>query len=170
MPLPVLGFASGCGHTVIVDDPSVGGPGGGAGSPRGSGGGGGGGADPGDDPLEEYIDPGCPEVVPPITDFRCDPYDQTNGICGPGEGCFIYVQYPREPCGQEIYGSYCALAGTGVQGDPCGGGQRCAAGFTCVVTGSGTQCVELCPLSGDDTCAPGFVCEPIDVEGMGGCL
>jgi hypothetical protein len=153
-----------------VDDPSADGGGGGeAGAPPVPTGGGGG-SDPGRDPLEEYEDPGCPDTGPPITDFACDPYDQSSDFCAPGEGCFIYVQYPDEPCGQEIYGAYCAPAGPGRQGDPCSGGSQCGAGFACVVTGSGTQCVELCALSGDDNCDPGFVCEPIDVAGMGGCL
>ncbi|WP_437555026.1 hypothetical protein WME95_23930 [Sorangium sp. So ce327] len=153
-----------------MDDPSADGGGGGeAGAPPVPTGGGGG-SDPGRDPLEEYEDPGCPDTGPPITDFACDPYDQSSDFCAPGEGCFIYVQYPDEPCGQEIYGAYCAPAGPGRQGDPCSGGSQCGAGFACVVTGSGTQCVELCALSGDDNCDPGFVCEPIDVAGMGGCL
>ncbi|WP_437301354.1 hypothetical protein [Sorangium sp. So ce426] len=153
-----------------MDDPSADGGGGGeAGAPPVPTGGGGG-SDPGRDPLEEYEDPGCPDTGPPITDFACDPYDQSSGFCASGEGCFIYVQYPDEPCGQEIYGAYCAPAGPGRQGDPCSGGSQCGAGFACVVTGSGTQCVELCALSGDDSCDPGFVCEPIDVAGMGGCL
>ncbi|WP_437719190.1 hypothetical protein WMF45_23965 [Sorangium sp. So ce448] len=170
VPLPGLGLAVGCGQTVIVDDPSADGGGGGeAGAPPVTTGGGGG-SDPGRDPLEEYEDPGCPDTGPPITDFACDPYDQSSDFCAPGEGCFIYVQYPDEPCGQEIYGAYCAPAGPGRQGDPCSGGSQCGAGFACVVTGSGTQCVELCALSGDDNCDPGFVCEPIDVAGMGGCL
>ncbi|WP_437766980.1 hypothetical protein WMF27_21630 [Sorangium sp. So ce281] len=169
VPLPGLGLAVGCGQTVIVDDPSAGGGGRGeAGAPPSADGGGG--SDPGRDPLEEYEDPGCPDTGPPITDFACDPYDQSSGFCAPGEGCFIYVQYPDEPCGQEIYGAYCAPAGPGRQGDPCSGGSQCGAGFACVVTGSGTQCVELCALSGDHSCDPGFVCEPIDVAGMGGCL
>lgn len=169
VPLPGLGLAVGCGQTVIVDDPSAGGGGGEAGAPPVPTGGGGG-SDAGRDPLEEYEDPGCPDTEPPVTDFACDPYDQSSGFCAPGEGCFIYVQYPDEPCGQEIYGAFCAPAGPGRQGDPCSGGSQCGAGFACVVTGSGTQCVELCALSGDDNCDPGFVCEPIDVAGMGGCL
>ncbi|WP_437683798.1 hypothetical protein [Sorangium sp. So ce131] len=169
VPLPWLGLAAGCGHTVIVDDPSADGGGGGqAGAPPDPSGGGG--VDAGTEPLDEYVDPGCPDAPPPITDFLCDPYNQSSGLCAPGEGCFIFVQYPDEPCGQEIYGSFCAPAGPGRQGDPCSGGGECGAGFACVVTGSGTQCVELCPLDGDDNCDPGFVCEPIDVEGIGGCL
>lgn len=169
VPLPGLALAVGCGQTVIVDDPSADGGGGEAGAPPVPTGGGGG-SDAGRDPLEEYEDPGCPDTEPPVTDFACDPYDQSSGFCAPGEGCFIYVQYPDEPCGQEIYGAYCAPAGPGRQGDPCSGGSQCGAGFACVVTGSGTQCVELCALSGDVNCDPGFVCEPIDVAGMGGCL
>ncbi|MGK3984087.1 hypothetical protein WME99_13675 [Sorangium sp. So ce136] len=150
-----------------MDEPSAGGGGGEAGAPPVPNGEGG--VDAGRDPLDEYEDPGCPDVEP-ITDFQCDPYDQSSGFCAPGEGCFIFVQYPNEPCGQEIYGAFCAPAGPGGQGDPCGGGGECGAGFACVVTGSGTQCVELCELSGDDHCSPGLVCEPIDVAGIGGCL
>jgi hypothetical protein len=50
------------------------------------------------------------------------------------------------------------------------GFQDCGAGFVCVVSGSGNQCIQLCPLTGKDGCAPGLSCEPIDVEGFGGCL
>ncbi|KYF53316.1 hypothetical protein BE08_40930 [Sorangium cellulosum] len=168
VPLPALGLAVGCGQTVIVADPAADGGGGGeAGAPPVQNGEGG--EDAGTVPLEEYVDPGCPDVEP-ITDFACDPHDQSSGHCAPGDGCFIYVQYPAEPCGQEIYGAYCAPAGSGGQGDPCSGRGECGAGFACVVTGSGTQCVQLCQLSGDDRCSPGLVCEPIDVAGMGGCL
>jgi hypothetical protein len=122
------------------------------------------------DAFDEYVDPGCPDAPPPIQDFSCDPYNQGNGDCGPGEGCYIYVDYPDEPCGQEVYGALCIPSGPGVQGDSCTGAQACAAGYCCVVTGSGTQCVKLCPLEGEDDCPPGLVCEPIDVEGFGGCL
>lgn len=168
--LPALGLTAGCGQTVILSPRSDGGEGGEGAVSSSSGPGGGADVDAGKDVLEEYIDPGCPDTGPSITDFRCDPYNQSSGHCAPGEGCFIYVRYPREPCGQEIYGSYCAPAGPGRQGDPCSTGVDCGAGLVCVVTGAGTQCVELCPLTGDDGCAPGFVCEAIDVEGFGGCL
>jgi hypothetical protein len=124
----------------------------------------------GKDAFDEYVDPGCPDAPPPIKDFQCDPYQQGNGNCGPGEGCYIYVDYPDEPCGQEVYGAICIPVGPGGQGDTCGGAQDCGGGFVCVVTGSGTQCVQLCPLQGNDNCPPGLVCEPIDVEGFGGCL
>jgi len=126
--------------------------------------------DAGKDAFDEYVDPGCPDVGPPIEDFACDPYNQGNGDCAGGEGCYIFVSYPDEPCGKETYGAFCLPIGPGGQGDSCNGGQDCGAGFVCVVTGSGTQCVEFCPLTGNDGCPPGLVCEPIDVEGFGGCL
>jgi hypothetical protein len=122
------------------------------------------------DALPDYVDPGCPDAGPPITQYMCDPFNQKNGDCMPGEGCFIFVQYPQEPCGQEIYGAGCAPVGPGGQGDPCMGFQDCGGGFVCVVSGSGNQCIQLCPLTGKDGCAPGLSCEPIDVEGFGGCL
>ena len=168
---PVLaGVDGGCSSVSIITD-----------NPNGTGGAGGyvfldGGPDahdahpPPPDVLSDYVDPGCPDKPPPIYDFQCDPYSQQNGDCQPGEGCYIYVQYPSEPCGQEIYGALCAPEGPGSQGSDCGGAQDCSGGFCCVVSGSGNQCVQLCPLNGPDGCPSGLVCEPIDVEGFGGCL
>lgn len=163
--------ASGCGSSVSVLPPGN----------EGGGGAGGGylfidaGPDVQDssmpqDVVSEYVDPGCPDQPPPIYDYQCDPYDQFNGDCAFGEACYIYVDYPSETCGQEIYGSYCYPEGYGGQGEPCSGGLDCQAAHVCVVTGSGNQCVELCHLSGPPGCPPGLVCEPIDVEGFGGCL
>lgn len=160
--------SSGCKNEVIV--------------PPGEGGGGGespssgtldttsSGKDAGKDGFDAYVDPGCKDQPPPIQDFHCDPYHQGNGDCQSNEACYIYVQYPDEPCGQEVYGAVCAPAGPGGQGDPCQGPTDCQAGTACVVTGSGTQCVELCPLTGPSGCPAGTVCEPIDVQGFGGCL
>src|SRR5690242_13505453 len=72
--------------------------------------------DAGKDAFDEYVDPGCPDHPPPLQNFLCDPNNQLNSGCLPGEGCYIYVQYPSEPCGQEEYGAFCAPAGFGVQG------------------------------------------------------
>jgi hypothetical protein len=78
------------------------------------------------------------------------------------------VQYPSGPCDFEQYGSVCAPVGSGKQGDQCGS-VNCAAGFVCVITGQGTECVQICELFGKDTCPNGLFCVPIDVEGIGGC-
>ena len=118
----------------------------------------------------DYDDPGCMDHPPPMEEYTCDPFKLTGNGCMAGEACFIYVQYPSEPCGQEIYGSYCAPAGNGGQGDGCEGGNDCSPGHVCVITGSGTQCVQLCKLEGPSGCESGLVCEPIDVKGFGGCL
>lgn len=119
----------------------------------------------------DYDDPGCERTPPPVEAFTCDPFDGNGGGCAVGEACKISIEYPSEPCGQEIYGSYCAPAGTGQQGDDCSdAGVDCGAGFVCVITGSGTQCVQLCKVDGPSGCPSGLVCEPIDVKGFGGCL
>lgn len=174
LPIAAGSLGSGCGSNIVVVPPSeTTGEGGDGGFLFLDGGGGtnqpAGGA-PNDGGLPDYDDPGCDDQPPPLEAFDCDPYNQFNGDCGPGEGCYIYVDYPSMPCGQEVYGSFCSPAGTGQQGASCGGGQDCAPAHVCVITGSGTQCVELCPLTGPDGCPPGLVCEPIDVEGFGGCL
>lgn len=115
-----------------------------------------------------YVDPGCPDADPPQPDLQCDPWAADTG-CGPGEGCYPYVIYPGSVCQQETYGTYCIPAGIGQQGDPCGG-EACAAGFVCVITGQGNQCVQMCQLQGADGCPPGLFCLPVDVEGFGGCF
>ena len=121
-------------------------------------------------PPPPYDDPGCEDTPPPLEDYSCDPFALDGGGCAPEEACQIFVDYPSEPCGQEFYGSFCVPAGTGRQGDGCMGGHECGAGFVCVITGSGTQCIQLCKLDGPSGCPSGLVCEPIDVKGFGGCL
>jgi len=168
-PTALAGGASlgGCGSVVTVAE---GGSGTGAhtgGHHQDGGGGTGGGLA---DAQIDYVDPGCPDAGPPVAMFMCDPYNQHNGDCPGNEGCYIFSNPPQTTCGQEVYGAVCAPQGTGQQGAGCQGGQACAAGFACVVSGSGDQCVQLCELQGGSGCPAGFVCEPIDVKGFGGCL
>jgi len=122
-----------------------------------------------DTERDTYIDPGCPDAPLPPTDFKCDVFK--TGSCPAGEACYPYVTYPTDPCEHERYGSVCYKAGTGKQGDPCGGGgDFCAAGFVCVVSGAGNQCVQICKPGSPGVCPEGLVCSPIDVPGIGGCL
>ena len=124
-----------------------------------------------DNGFEEYHDPGCPDAAP-IVDNECDPMAPKPGGCKGGMACYPYVVYPDpgDPCGVETYGATCEFPGTATQGDPCGGVQECAAGFVCVVSGAGDQCVKLCSLDTPGACTNGMVCEPIDIPGYGGCL
>lgn len=171
LPTVLVGLLAGaCDNNVIVPDGDSGGGGEGGGPNSSNSTSTLGGEDAGPDALTDFEDPGCEDQPPPLESFVCDPENQGNGDCLFGEACYIFVEYPDDPCGQEIYGSICFPAGIGEQGDLCGGAQDCAAGLACVVTGSGTQCVNLCPLEGPSDCPSGLVCEPIDVEGFGGCL
>jgi hypothetical protein len=171
IPALTVGIAaSGCGSVIVVEADGDGGVGGDARHDGKHTSSSSVGWDGGADVLPDYEDPGCPDAGPPITSFECDPFKQVPGNCPPGDGCYIFVQYPSGPCEKEVYGAVCAPVGPGGQGDACGGAQDCGAGFCCVVSGSGNQCVQLCKLVGDDGCPPGLVCEPIDVDGFGGCL
>lgn len=182
----LLGAAYACGGSVGVD--GSGGSAGAAGSAAtggvsgfgGSGGVGGtagkdAGKDSGKDAKSDagaagtggFVEPGCPDAAPPPPSYECDPFDPVSS-CGPGEACYPWVDYPTEPCDHEQFGTICAPAGIGGQGDPCTG--LCAANHVCVITGQGTQCVQLCQLVGEDNCPPGLFCVPIDVEGFGGCF
>lgn len=124
---------------------------------------------PPDDPAP-FEEQRCPEVPPPPVSNVCDPLAADPG-CPAGQACFPFVRYPMGPCDVEQYGSVCLPSGPGAQGDSCER-QACAAGYVCVSTGRGTQCVQLCGLQADspDVCAPGLLCEPIDIQGFGGCL
>lgn len=115
-----------------------------------------------------YVDPGCPDapVAEPVRE--CDPFSVPSG-CSFGDACYPFVSYPSGVCDQETFGTFCLPPGTGQQGDPCAG-EPCAGGFVCVVTGQGNQCVQLCPLQGEDGCPPGLFCVPVDVEGFGACF
>ena len=170
VPAPLIGaLGAGCGNSVVETDADASDGAGGQGNTPSSGAGVYN-PDGGRDALPDYVDPGCPDAAPPPTMFTCDPYNQNSGDCPVGQGCFIYVKYPTQPCQQEVYGASCAPQGVGHQGDECANAQQCAGGFVCVVSGSGDQCVQLCPLMGAESCPSGLVCEPIDVEGFGGCL
>lgn len=140
------------GTTITGGTGGVGGTGGGVGGKGGTGG--------------TYVDPGCPDAAPPPPIKDCDVFGPNT--CPGGEACYPFVQYPTKPCDHELFGAICAPVGTGKQGDPCGA-QNCAGGFVCVVTGQGTECVQLCDLFGAAKCPPGLFCVPIDVEGIGGC-
>jgi hypothetical protein len=124
-------------------------------------------ATPSQDALSEYKDPGCPDAEPPTNDFVCDPNASVND-CGPGLGCYPFVSYPTTPCGQETYGAQCLFVGDNGQGEPCDGG--CKAHHICVVSGQGTQCVEMCDLALPNPCTEGLVCVAVDIPGIGGCL
>jgi len=121
------------------------------------------------DARDGYVEPDCPEVEPKPPILQCDPFATPTG-CPPGEACRPFVEYPRHECDTERYGAVCVAAGSGQQGDPCGGGEGCADGFVCVISGAGVQCVKLCRLDQHGACENGLVCEPIDVPGFGGCL
>lgn len=176
-----VALAGACGGSVEGSRESVGGTGGlvggGGGGTGGTGGthlGGTGGKDAGKDAKPDsktggtggYVDPGCPDAEPPPPQIECDLFDPST--CPPELACYPYVQYPSGPCDFEVYGTVCTVPGTGKQGEPCGS-TNCAAGFVCVITGQGTECVQLCNLVGPDNCPEGLFCVPIDVEGVGGC-
>jgi hypothetical protein len=119
---------------------------------------------------EPFEDPGCPPAAPAPARDDCDPLAASSG-CDEFQSCFPFVVYPKGPCEVEQYGTMCLPAGPGTQGDSCAR-QGCAAEHICILTGRGTQCARVCSFADDapNVCAPGLLCQPIDIEGFGGCL
>ncbi|MES1177212.1 MAG: hypothetical protein ABUL62_23015 [Myxococcales bacterium] len=129
------------------------------------------GAQPADAGFDVYVDPGCPDVGAPVQVNQCDAFSQSSG-CPPGLGCYPFVDHPfGDGCGAQTFGTECRPAGTGQQGDPCGGGDDgCASGYVCVVGSQpGKHCVQLCPVGDSSSCPPGLICGDLDVEGFGVC-
>ncbi len=179
-----FGFAFGCGGSVEHGDPvSTAGRGQGgksssrAGASSTSGRAGSGGS-AGTDTLPDggLIDPdpiesGCPteELPPPV--LECDPF--MAGACGPGAGCYPYVDHPQgSGCGEQHFGTKCEPAGQIAQGMMCGqdDGEWCAPGLVCVVgQRAGKRCAALCKLGVANQCTGGLLCGDLDVAGFGVC-
>ena len=119
------------------------------------------------DEENPYVEPECPNPPDPIYEFNCDPIAQD---CAPDEACMGYVQYPSSRCDAEAYVTFCVPAGSGRQGDSCGGDGECAAGFWCLITGAGTTCAQTCDLAALDPCPDGRICVSTDLNGVGACL
>jgi hypothetical protein len=101
--------------------------------------------------------------------MECDPFAATPA-CADGEGCYLLIRYTDGMCGQPQYGTACLPEGSGTQGDVCGNGGECAAGFICVESRLGPQCVHVCDPDRLGSCNDGRVCDRLDVPGFGGCL
>lgn len=125
-------------------------------------------AHPADD-FRVYHEDACPDAPVAVPPLQCDPLTQRT--CPPGEGCYPIPPRAIDDCHPGTFSTMCAPAGTGTQGAPCGDGSDCAAGFVCVITGAGNQCVKLCRTSDFGACTDGRVCRPIDItgSGWGGC-
>jgi hypothetical protein len=173
--VPVLMVLSlGCGGAV-TDNPAT--PDGGK---RRDGGRGGGDRDGGNPPpppddapwaddFPVFHEDACADVNAPPPTLECDPFVQST--CPTGNACYPVPPRASDNCHPGKYSTVCFPAGRGMQGSPCGDGTDCAAGFICVKSGEGDQCVKLCRTDQFNSCADGRVCREVDVtgSGLGGC-
>ncbi|HEX6273469.1 MAG TPA: hypothetical protein VFZ53_10520 [Polyangiaceae bacterium] len=116
-------------------------------------------------------DPGCPDIPAPPGRYECDVFGSPSG-CESGEGCYPTIEHPfGTGCDQQVHGSRCAYAGTGVQGEFCPGGTLdCAPGFICIVGAqSGSRCMRMCAIDGSMPCPSGLFCGETDAFGVGVC-
>ncbi|QDG53126.1 hypothetical protein FIV42_20985 [Persicimonas caeni] len=99
-----------------------------------------------------------------VPENQCDPICQTG--CDVGEAC--RASYDEST--YEFEGWVCKPAGDGLQGEPCGGVQDCAAGFTC---GSGAtpqgECQEICRMDIDNWCSTGTCNDTFLHDTVGSC-
>lgn len=117
--------------------------------------------------LTPQPDPVCPDPPPAQADFRCDVLAQKG--CDAGEACYPFIDYPGFYCEAERYGAECAKAGLARSGVPCETSSYCAPGLVCVITGAGTHCAATCDLQKAAGCPEGYVCQSLDVTGLGVC-
>lgn len=131
-----------------------------------------GGAEPSGGTGGVYIEPECPDQPPPPVDAECDALDPLSG-CEEGFGCYPYLDYPYgEGCGHARFGTVCAPASTGEQGDFCGDELGyCSPGFLCVVgAAGGRRCGKICEPVADHGCPDGLICGETDIAGYGVCF
>lgn len=127
-------------------------------------------ADASMDVVSDYVDPGCPDAMPPPPDIECDPLGTPTG-CDEGLACYPYVDRPDGDCGFEQFGAHCLEPGSIGPGERCGSEFGwCGAGLLCVVGAlPGARCLTLCDPHGPETCTGGLICSPVDIEGYGVC-
>ena len=121
-------------------------------------------------PYDVFREDVCvPEGGRGMTSYECDPFNPTRD-CAAGTACYPFIEYPSVPCGQEIYRATCVPAGTIPVDGFCTGGERCAPGLTCFVTGSGNRCLHLCRIDGSEPLCPrGQICQATDLPDFGAC-
>lgn len=111
----------------------------------------------------------APEAGAGVRMYDCDPFRPTDS-CPAGQSCYPYIDYPEGRCGREVYRAVCLPAGTIPVDGFCGGGEACAPGLACFVTGAGNRCLRLCRIDGGEpSCPRGQVCEPTDLPDFGAC-
>lgn len=137
---------------------------GGAGTPLSSKGGASGGG-----VTSTYVEPDCPVAPLPTVYSECDPLGES-AECGPGTGCYPITSYPSEPCGSETFQMLCLPSGAGQQWASCDALDDCAAGYICVVTGDGTECLKMCDPEAVSPCPKGLFCDGVDLQGIGICF
>jgi hypothetical protein len=116
-----------------------------------------------------YKNQGCPDAsVTPTILQSCDLFGDDSG-CGDGYGCFPMVRSSEDPCQPAQYAFVCVAAGVAMQAEKCDQTDRCAPGYVCVVTNTGTTCQQVCNTTDQSSCPAGLFCDPIDVPGVGTC-
>jgi hypothetical protein len=124
--------------------------------------------EPESDEGSTFLEQGCEQSTERISEMDCDPFLPDEG-CPFGQACKPFVEYPESPCEPERFGARCDWVGDAVQGDPCNF-DLCASGYLCIATGQGTQCAQICRISGPSGCPAGLVCGSLDIEGIGTCF
>jgi len=108
------------------------------------------------DQLVDCTDPDCRKRAACATvDAPCDPW--TSSGCSGGRACF-----ETQPLTASSPGSYCAVAGQGVMGDPCEAHEECAPRHACAAN----RCVRRCESHAD--CPRESAC--LKDHGVGLCL
>ena len=121
------------------------------------------------DDFPVFHEDACPDAPMEPPPLECDPFNQST--CPPHQGCYPIPPRATDHCHPGSYSTLCLPSGPGAQGFPCGDGTDCIAGFICVKSGQGDECVKLCRTTDVSACIDGRVCREVDVtgSGWGGC-
>lgn len=104
---------------------------------------------------------------------NCDPAAITNAQCPATWSCDLFSSTFQ---GAPKTFADCRKAGTAAQGAACSATVACAAGLTCVNTGTASECAKICPRPQNTGCPGGTTCgsftTPFVIAGQeyGACL
>jgi hypothetical protein len=97
---------------------------------------------------------GTPIAGATVCSSNCDPSTVANPLCPTGWGCDIFTA-TFNSVDHDI--ADCRVVGAGAQGAACSATAACAAGFTCVNTGTNV-CARICRRPAGTECTGGTTC------------
>ncbi len=106
--------------------------------------------------VDQLIDSSMKPIAGAVVcSSNCDPTQTTNATCPTGWTCDLFTSTYMATAYNIVD---CRKAGTATQGQTCSSTVACAAGYTCVNTGTSSVCGKLCAPPSNTGCPANTTC------------